>query len=57
MARTLVSLAFSLCAPLLAHGRVWIVDQNNGPGTHFTDLQRAVSAAADGDLIRVRSGF
>lgn len=32
----------------------WIVDRNNGPGTHFTDLPPAVQAAAAGDIIRLR---
>lgn len=34
----------------------WVVDANNGPGTHFTDLPQAVAAAQDGDTILVRSG-
>lgn len=36
--------------------RTWIVDVANGPGTHFTNLPPAITAAADGDLILVRSG-
>ena len=35
----------------------WIVDENNGPGTHFTDLPPAVFAASSGDLILVRPGL
>lgn len=33
-----------------------IVDANNGPGTHYTDLSVAVSAVPDGALLLVRSG-
>ena len=35
---------------------IWIVDAANGPGTNFTDLPAAVAAAANGDVIVVRSG-
>src|SRR5262245_40112703 len=35
---------------------IWIVDQANGPGTHFTDLPAAVAAAQSGDTILVRAG-
>ena len=34
----------------------WIVDQQNGPGTHFTTIGAAVAAAVDGDTIVVRTG-
>ncbi len=35
---------------------IWIVDANNGPGTHFTDIPAAVAAAQSGDTILVRAG-
>jgi hypothetical protein len=35
---------------------IWIVDINNGPGTHFTNVAPAVAAAASGDIIIVRPG-
>src|SRR5262245_55774126 len=35
----------------------WIVDANNGPGTNFTDLPPAVTAAASGDTIFVRNSL
>lgn len=50
----LVAIAAAAVAP--AQGRTWIVDQNGGPGTHFTDLPPAVAAAADGDTLVIRSG-
>ena len=34
----------------------WIVDDDGGPGVHFTDIQPALDAAVDGDLVLVRSG-
>ena len=37
-------------------GRLHVVDDDGGPGVAFTDLQPAVDAASDGDLILVRSG-
>lgn len=51
-----------LAAPLLlgtalaAQGNVLIVDQQNGPGTDFTDLPPAVAAATPGSTIQVRPG-
>lgn len=33
-----------------------MVDAANGPGTDFLDLPPAVAAAADGDIVRIRSG-
>lgn len=39
-----------------AQGSVWVVDDFGGPGTDFTDLQAAIVAAADGDVILVRTG-
>lgn len=35
---------------------IWIVDAANGPGTNFTNLPPAVSAAVSGDTIVVRAG-
>ncbi len=37
-------------------GNVWVVDQNNGPGTEFTTISAAVAAAGDGDVLLIRSG-
>ncbi|MEM7202663.1 MAG: hypothetical protein AAF628_20510 [Planctomycetota bacterium] len=34
----------------------WIVDESGGPGAQFTELPPAVSAAAPGDVILIRSG-
>jgi hypothetical protein len=34
----------------------WIVDVNGGPGVHFTDIQPALDAAVDGDLVLVHPG-
>lgn len=53
-----VLLAFALCSlPLgLSAQRTWIVDAANGTGTHFTELQAAVTAAKDGDTLLVRKG-
>lgn len=39
-----------------ARADVWVVDIQAGPGHDFTQLQAAVDAAADGDLILVRDG-
>ena len=44
-------------APVLgAQAQVWFVDPEGGPGVQFGQIQEAVDAAADGDLIVVRSG-
>ena len=37
-------------------GRTWIVDASNGAGADFTDIEPAVDAAADGDVVLVRAG-
>ena len=34
----------------------WVVDASNGAGTDFTDVQSAIDAAADGDLILIKPG-
>jgi hypothetical protein len=39
-----------------AGGQVWIVDELLGPGTNYGHLQPAMDAAADGDVLLVRSG-
>jgi hypothetical protein len=49
-------LATLASAPLAAQ-RIWVVDQTNGLGTHFTELPPAVQAARDGDVLRVRRGY
>lgn len=42
---------------LRARGGVLVVDQANGPGTDFTQIQPAITAAVDGDVILVRPGI
>lgn len=39
-----------------ASAQTFIVDANNGPGTHFTDLAKAVASVPDGSVLRVRRG-
>ncbi len=51
----MVSTVVSACFRLLLQ-TVWVVDDNGGPGVNFTDLPPAVAAAADGDVLDVRSG-
>lgn len=46
----------ALASTLWAQGATWIVDQNNGAGTHFTDIPAAVAAVADGDTLLIRAG-
>lgn len=36
--------------------RVWVVDDDGGPGVHFTGLQPAFDGAAAGDTVLVRTG-
>lgn len=43
-----------LLSATLAAQTTWIVDAQNGPGTHFTDLQSAVTASSIGDTVLVR---
>ena len=46
-----------LALPLAAQGpSVLVVDESNGPGAEFTQLQAAIDAAAEGDLLLVRPG-
>lgn len=42
----------------LAEGQsaVWVVDAAGGPGSDFTEIQPAVDAASDGDVVLLRSG-
>ena len=42
---------------LLLPPTVWVVDDNGGPGVNFTDIPPAIAAAADGDVLVVRSGI
>lgn len=49
-------LPFALAAPALAQGVVWVVDDDGGAGVDFSDIQPAVDAASDGDLVLVRNG-
>ncbi len=52
----------SLLLPLLfltqalSSQKTWIVDANQGPGSHFKDLPKAVQKAKDGDILLVRKG-
>ncbi|MGE3173594.1 MAG: hypothetical protein AB7O97_13300 [Planctomycetota bacterium] len=47
-----VGVLFGLSLPAQS---TWVVDLLNRPGTHFTDVQPAVDAAASGDRIEIRS--
>ena len=49
-------LPLALAASLSAQGKVWVVDDDGGFGVDFTVLQDAVDAAADGDVVLVRTG-
>ena len=40
----------------LSAQRTWVVDQNNGPGSHFATIQAAIDASSDGDTINVGAG-
>lgn len=42
--------------PSFAQQSVFIVDDDGGPGVHFTSLQEALDAAAPGDRIEVNDG-
>jgi len=54
--RSLISTALVMALAPLAGAAVWIVDDDGGPGVHFTDLNAAVAAAAAGDTILVAPG-
>ena len=55
-ARLLISLALSSTLATAPTAGVIVVDEAMGPGAHFEDLQEAVDAAVDGDVILVRDG-
>ena len=42
--------------PALAQHHVWVVDDDGGVGVDFTDIQPAIDASADRDVILVRGG-
>lgn len=48
---TLIVMA-ALSTPALAH-KVWLVSKTPAPGVDFTDINAAVAAASDGDLLRI----
>lgn len=50
------SFAFLLASLLPAQATVYVVDAASGPGTHYTSLQTALGAVADGSTLIVRSG-
>jgi hypothetical protein len=51
-------LLIALCSSSRAAAQqTWIVDQNNGPGTHFTTISAGVAAAAPDDKVFVRAGL
>ena len=56
MARPTFVLTIGLAAASVGAQATWIVDLNNGPGTHFTSLPPAIAVSAVGDLILVRPG-
>ncbi len=37
-----------LCAAGVLPAQTFVVDVNNGPGTHFTSVQAAITAVPDG---------
>lgn len=45
-----------LTTSLAAAQSTWIVDKNNGAGTHFRSVQAAVDAAKAGDILEIRAG-
>ncbi|MFG0317255.1 MAG: hypothetical protein ACF8XB_08285 [Planctomycetota bacterium JB042] len=48
---------FALAVPRAASAEVWVVDQQNGPGTDFTSLVIALTLAVDdGDIVLLRPG-
>jgi len=47
----------TLCVGLaLARGQTFVVDINNGPGTHFIEIQTAVTTVPSGSTLLVRPG-
>ena len=51
-----LALFLVLVAPCVSQGKIYIVDQANGPGTHFRYISAAVARAVAGDRINVRKG-
>ncbi|MBL8725028.1 MAG: hypothetical protein JNK49_13340 [Planctomycetes bacterium] len=51
-----VPLVFLLSLQTVGYAQAIIVDANNGPGTHYTDLAAAVAAAPEGAMLEVRPG-
>lgn len=51
-----LALALGLLTATGIAQRTWIVDAANGPGTDFTDLPPALTAATAGDRIVIRAG-
>ncbi|MEM7309523.1 MAG: hypothetical protein AAF682_22790 [Planctomycetota bacterium] len=49
-------MSLALTAPLAAQGTVHVVDDDGGAGVDFTQVQAAVTAAAECDTILVREG-
>lgn len=49
-------LAVGLCNVELTAQRVWVVAPTAGQGVDFTDVQPAVDAAVNGDIVLVRPG-
>ncbi len=47
--------ALCACSPLALAG-TWIVDAAGGAGSQFTDIQPALNAALDGDIVLVKPG-
>lgn len=56
MKTTCAVLTAILLAPPALASEVHVVDDNGGPGVDFTDLQAAVTAAADRDVLLVKAG-
>lgn len=54
--RSLILVFAAALSWILEGQAIWIVDASNGPGTNFTDLPPAITAAANGDTILVRAG-
>lgn len=54
--RPIQTLTATLISLTTAHAGVLVVDAGNGPGTDFTSLNSAITAAQNGDLLLVRSG-
>lgn len=53
--RLLAALLVPLLGPLLC-GQTFVVDKNNGPGTHFTSITAAIAAVPSGAVLEIRAG-